>query len=144
MKEMVLQEIRNHFNFVLGRPEILNRFGDNFVVFDFIKPPVDEQIVDLLISKLVRSARETKKLDLAIEAPAREKLVSLARGNLQHGGRGIRNVIDVALVNPLSRTLFDRNVQANAVIRVLDMKDNGEDAPTRFELMVSIMPASSA
>ena len=144
MKEMVLQEIRNHFNFVLGRPEILNRFGDNFVVFDFIKPPLDEQIVDLLISKLVRSARETKKLDLAIEPPAREKLVSLARGNLQHGGRGIRNVIDVALVNPLSRTLFDRNVQANAVIRVLDMKDNGEDAPTRFELMVSITPASSA
>ena len=144
MKDLVLQEIRNHFNFVLGRPEILNRFGENFVVFDFIKPPLDEQIVDLLMSKLVRSAKETKRLDLAIEAPAREKLVTLARGNLQHGGRGIRNIIDVALVNPLSRALFDHNVQPHAIIRVLDLKDNGEDATTRFELMVSINSAASA
>jgi hypothetical protein len=143
MKDLVLQGIRNHFNFVLGRPEILNRFGENFVVFDFIKPPLDEQIVDLLVSKLVRSARETKKLDLTIEAAARGKLVSLARGNLQHGGRGIRNIIDVALVNPLSRALFDHNAQPHSSVRVLDLKDNGEDAATRFELVVNINAAPS-
>ena len=64
MREGVLLEIRNHFNFVLARPEILNRFGDNFVVFDFIKPPVDAEIVDLLIEQLALAATATRKIDL--------------------------------------------------------------------------------
>ena len=143
MKEIILEEIRRHFNFVLGRPEVLNRFGDNFVIFDFIKAPVDEQIVDLLISKLARAAKETKKMDLIIEPPAREKLVALARRHLHHGGRGIRNAVDSALVNPLSRTLFDENVQPHAHVRVIDLRDNGEDAATRFELVVSVSKSAA-
>ena len=34
----VRDEIANHFKFRLNRPEILNRFGENIVVFDFIRP----------------------------------------------------------------------------------------------------------
>ena len=30
-------EIERHFKTVLNRPEILNRIGDNIVVFDFIR-----------------------------------------------------------------------------------------------------------
>ena len=138
MKDVELQAIRDHFNFVLGRPEILNRFGDNFVVFDFIKPPLDEQIVDLLIAKLANAALETRKTTVVVEQAAREKLVAHARTHLHHGGRGIRNAVDYALVNPLSRALFDGDVPAGARVRVLDLVDHGEDAPTRFELMVRI------
>jgi hypothetical protein len=29
--------VENYFKHELGRPEILNRIGDNIVVFDFIK-----------------------------------------------------------------------------------------------------------
>jgi flagellar biosynthesis GTPase FlhF len=140
MKGIILQEVRNHFNFVLGRPEILNRFGENFVVFDFIKPPLDAEITDLLIQKLIHSARENKRLDLVVEPAARDKLVDLARGNLQHGGRGIRNIVDTAFVNPLSRFLFDSNVQSNAIVRVKELRDNGEDAPIRFELIIDVKP----
>lgn len=138
MKDLMLEEIRNHFNFVLGRPEILNRFGDNFVVFDFIKPPLDEEIVDLLIKKLVQAAKETKKLDLTVAGAVRNRLVTLARNNLQHGGRGIRNIIDAALVNSLSRALFDQGVRSGARVIAKDLIDHGEDAATRFELMVEV------
>lgn len=134
MKEVVLKAIRDHFNFALGRPEILNRFGDNFVVFDFIRPPVDEEIVNLLLTKLAEAAKEDKKIELVIELPVQEKLISLARENLQHGGRGIRNVIDAALINPLNRLLFDEEVEAGATVRLRDLIDNGEDAPYRYEL----------
>ncbi len=136
MKEVIQQEIRDHFNFVLGRPEILNRLGDNFVVFDFIKPPLDAEIVDLLLAKLVRFARESKRLELTIERPARDRLVELARERLHHGGRGIRNVVDSAFVNPLSRTLFDHNIAPHSRVRVTDLIDHGVDAATRFELRV--------
>ncbi len=140
MRDIVLEAIRDHFNFVLGRPEILNRFGDNFVVFDFIKPPLDEQIVDLLIGKLVKAAREGKKMELVVERKVRDALVTLARQHLQHGGRGIRNAIDYALVNPLSRVLFDKNVQPQARVRVFDLIDRGEEAATRFELSAEVLP----
>ena len=141
MKDIVLEAIRTHFNFVLGRPEILNRFGDNFVVFDFIKAPLDEQIVDLLISKLAHAALETQGITVAVEQAARDRLVAHARTHLHHGGRGIRNAIDYALVNPLSRVLFDGDVPAGTRLRVLDLIDRGEDAPTRFELAVRIESA---
>lgn len=138
MKDFILESIRNHFNFTLGRPEILNRFGDNFVVFDFIKPPLDELIVDMLISKLVSASKHSKRITLSIEKAVRDHIVELARRNLQHGGRGIRNVVDAVLVNPLSRTLFDKNVQPHAQVRVTELVDKGEDAQVQFHLVVDV------
>ncbi|HUW62681.1 MAG TPA: AAA family ATPase [Candidatus Bathyarchaeia archaeon] len=140
MRDIILQEIRNHFNFVLGRPEILNRFGDNFVVFDFIKPPVDEEIVDLLTSKLVKAAQEKKQIDLVLDKAVREKLVALGRTRLQHGGRGVRNMVDHALINPLSRALFDQEVEPGSTVRLLELVDKGEDATARFLLKISVKP----
>ena len=140
MRDIVLQEIRNHFNFVLGRPEILNRFGDNFVVFDFIKPPIDEEIVDLLTAKLLKVAREKKQVDLRIDPAVREKLIALARTRLQHGGRGVRNMVDHALINPLSRCLFDQEVESGSTVRLIELVDNGEDATARFLLKIAVEP----
>jgi ATP-dependent Clp protease ATP-binding subunit ClpA len=140
MRDIILQEIRNHFNFVLGRPEILNRFGDNFVVFDFIKPPVDEEIVDLLMSKLLKAAREKKQIDIVMDQSVREKLVALSRTRLQHGGRGVRNMVDHALINPLSRALFDQEVEPGSTVHLIELEDKGEDATARFELKITVEP----
>ena len=30
-----MEAVQGHFNDTLGRPELLNRFGDNIIVFDF-------------------------------------------------------------------------------------------------------------
>ena len=40
VRSRVLEEIERHFKLELNRPEILNRIGDNLVVFDFIRPAV--------------------------------------------------------------------------------------------------------
>lgn len=138
IKDTVLNAIKDHFNTSLGRPEILNRFGDSFVVFDFIRPPLDKEIVDLLLSKVVTAAKESKKLELFIEVPVREKIISLAKLNLHHGGRGIRNAIDSALINPLNRILFDKGIEKEAKVRLHKLIDHGEDAPARFELKIAV------
>ena len=143
MRDSILEAIRDHFNFALGRPEILNRFGDNFIVFDFIRPPVDELIVDLLIKKLAQSAAERWDLSLTIEPEARATIIGLARGALHHGGRGIRNVVDSALVNPLTRFLFDQGEVtsrdlAGAKVTINELKDMGEAASHRFEVRAEI------
>ena len=110
MRTVILQAIREHFNFELGRPEILNRFGDNFVVFDFIKPPVAELILDMLISRLVEATRSKWGLTMELSPEVRSCLVDMSCKELHHGGRGVRNVVDSALVNPLTRFLFDHLV----------------------------------
>ncbi len=135
LKNQILQAIRDHFNLQLGRPEILNRFGENFVVFDFIRPPLDEEILDLQLTQLIEAAKE-HHLNLKIDGPVRQKLVELARQNLHQGGRGIRNILDAALVNPLNRILFDQGIDYGCV-HLLDLHDYGPDTPIRFVLNIS-------
>lgn len=136
MRDTILQGIREHFNFSLGRPEVLNRIGDNFVVFDFIRPPLDGEIVDLLINQLKRATFEGKRIELEIAEQVRSTLLEESKKHLQHGGRGIRNVIDTALVNPLNRVLFDLGIERDSIVRLLFLEDHGETAPVRFELKI--------
>ncbi|HOJ68909.1 MAG TPA: hypothetical protein PLH06_08930, partial [Candidatus Hydrogenedentes bacterium] len=140
MREIVLAEIARHFNFELKRPEILNRFGDNFVVFNFIRPPFYEQIVDMLIGRLDRSLRENRQISLRLEPEAKNALITFSRTHLHHGGRGIRNAVDSALVNPLSRILFELSRNSRGTLTVLSLRDNGPDAPIRFELETRLEP----
>ncbi len=137
VRETMLAAIRHHFNQVLGRPEILNRFGENFVVFDFIRPPVDEQIVDRLLQQLLASLKE-QQIRLELEPQVRDFLIGLARGNLEHGGRGIRNMLDAALINPLASTLFDHDVVDGGTVRVERLIDHGADTGRRFALEISM------
>lgn len=136
VRETILKAIREHFNLVLGRPEILNRFGDNFVVFDFIRPPVDEEILDLLLDNLVKTLAMEREIDLAIGPDARRALIDLARNHLEHGGRGIRNLLDTALVDPLARWLFDHGIERRGALRLEHLVDHGPGAPYRFELTI--------
>jgi ATP-dependent Clp protease ATP-binding subunit ClpA len=136
VREVMLAAIRRHFNEELGRPEILNRFGENFIVFDFIRPPVDAQIMDRLLDQLVQSIDQQHGLVLEVSEAARSQLVSLARANLQHGGRGIRNVLEAALVNPLASWLFDQTPATASTVLVESIEDHGENARRRYTLEV--------
>jgi DNA polymerase III delta prime subunit len=136
MRDTILKGIREHFNFTLGRPELLNRIGDNFVVFDFIRPPVDEEILDMLIMQLKNAAIDSKRILLDIAPEVRTTLLAEIRNDLQHGGRGIRNITDKALIDALNRVLFDQGIEKNAVVKVIELQDHGESMPMRFELII--------
>ena len=92
------------------------------------------------LGQLKLAARE-HHLDVEIEDAVRQKLIPIVRNNLQHGGRGIRNMVDAALVNPLNRALFDRNITSGRV-RLIDLHDHGVEAVTRFDLEIEVMEAN--
>lgn len=140
LREQILGAIRRHFNQDLGRPEILNRFGDNFVVFDFIRPPVDEQILDHLLQQLSASLSEQQNIHLDLNKAVREQLVALGRDHLDHGGRGIRNTLESALVNPLAGALFDADVAPGTRVQVARLVDRGPQASRRFALDLEVAP----
>ena len=47
--------IENHFRFQLQRPELLNRIGDNIVVFDFIREDLARRIMDKMLGNVVEA-----------------------------------------------------------------------------------------
>jgi ATP-dependent Clp protease ATP-binding subunit ClpA len=52
VRSKVHSEIERHFKLVLNRPEILNRIGENIIVFDFIGVEVGAQIFESMIQPL--------------------------------------------------------------------------------------------
>jgi energy-coupling factor transporter ATP-binding protein EcfA2 len=114
----VKEEIARHFKLTLGRPEILNRLGENIMVFDFIRDEVAVEIFDSMLDGLVRKAKQSQGVAVEFSTEAREALRRLCVADLSNGGRGIRNQLEVHFVNPLARLLFDQNVPAGATLRI--------------------------
>lgn len=111
--------IEDHFKFRLSRPEILNRMGDNIVVFNFIGAEPAKQILGGMIANVVNRVKSEHKMDLSISPAAMGEITSWCLKDLSNGGRGIGNRLESVLVNPLSRALFEgENREAGSKIVV--------------------------
>lgn len=121
MSEKIRQAIENYFKINLGRPEILNRIGENIVVYDYIRPDVAKEILSAQIKKIRQNLLTDKKIDVQLSEKAFNVLQESALKNLQNGGRGIGNVVESLFINPLARYLFDNAIDANAQITVDDI-----------------------
>jgi ATP-dependent Clp protease ATP-binding subunit ClpB len=115
------------FNRGIGRPELRNRFGDNYVTLDFIRRPAVGKIVDKALERVAGRVAVTHKATLQIEDHVRESLIDHATAKIEDGGRGINNVIEATLVNPLARHLFLRHVPPGGTIRVTALERHDTD-----------------
>ena len=106
VKQKVETEIERHFKFVLNRPEILNRMGENIIVFDFIREDVAGNIFDQMVAGTLADLK-SQELDVSMSPEAMGSLRTLCLSDLSNGGRGIRNQVEANLLNPLARALFD-------------------------------------
>lgn len=121
VQEKVKNEIERHFKFFLNRPEILNRIGENIIVFDFIRPDVAEQIFQQMIDGVIEDL-QTQGVILSFTPEALQSLKKIALADLSNGGRGIRNQIEAHLLNPLARELFKLNPQAGQALEVTQLQ----------------------
>jgi hypothetical protein len=121
----VREAIGDYFKYRLSRPEILNRIGDNIVVFNFITPEVAEQIFDGMLKNVARRLHDEFRLRLAMPAEVRARLLARCTGDLSHGGRGIGNQLESAFVNPLARALFahDLTGRTRLTVTAIDEQD---------------------
>ncbi|MFE3205729.1 AAA family ATPase [Embleya sp. NPDC059237] len=103
---VVTSGIRQHITEVLNRPELLNRLGDNIVVFNFVGRAAAEEIFDLQVRRITDLVEKELHVRVEIAADVREVLRAVATADLSLGGRGIGSLLETALVNPLARTLF--------------------------------------
>lgn len=112
------EAIGDYFKLELGRPEILNRIGENIVIFDFIRQEAGQAILRAQVDKLIRRLKEQKNLTLVIPDTSYQQLSDAALADLTNGGRGIGNQVEALLINPLSRYLFDSGIIENATVTV--------------------------
>jgi ATP-dependent Clp protease ATP-binding subunit ClpA len=117
--------IADYFKYRLSRPEILNRIGDNIVVFNFIAPPVAERIFAGMLENVIRRVREEHGLTLELAPEVRERLKSWCTGELDNGGRGIGNQLEYCFINPLARALFafDADGKTGVTVTGIEVED---------------------
>jgi ATP-dependent Clp protease ATP-binding subunit ClpA len=121
VQSKVREGIERYFKLELGRPEILNRIGENIVVFDFIREDVAGEILDSQIDRICNNLRTDKNIHLEISDKAKRTLLDKAIGNLDNGGRGIGNIVESMLINPLSRYMFDNEIFSDKRIIINDI-----------------------
>lgn len=125
VESRVREAIGDHFKYRLGRPEILNRIGDNIVVFDFIRPEVAAPILDSMLANITRNVSSQLGLTLQLAPPVRDALLELVCRDLSQGGRGIGNQLESLLINPLARALFQQAFPPGATITVTALQGDG-------------------
>ena len=114
----VREAIEEYFKLELGRPELLNRIGENIVVFDFIRREAGEEILRSQVERVLRRLAEERDLRVEIAPAAYDALRDAALADLSNGGRGIGNQVESLLINPLARWLFDQAVTGGAQVLV--------------------------
>ena len=75
------------------------------------------------------------RLSVSLSETAMEVLRTKAVGNLDNGGRGIGNIVESLLINPLSRYLFDNEIFENKTVVIEDI--NAEIQPYSLICAVS-------
>ncbi len=123
VESRVREAIADHFKYRLGRPEILNRIGDNIVVFNFIVPEVAVLILAGMLKNVVRRLAEEHQLELVIPDPIRAQLLDLCTRDLSNGGRGIGNTLESVFINPLARALFALDLEGRARVTVAGIEE---------------------
>lgn len=111
----VLSAIKDHF-----KPEVLNRIGNNIIVYDFIRSEASNAIVRGQISKINSRIMKQHKLNIYVPEEVFEFYFVLANRDefLEMGGRGIGNLMEDKYINPLAEFIFEADCKEGETINV--------------------------
>lgn len=131
VKRKVIEGVHAYFNEELGRPEILNRIGNNILVFDFIREDALGAILNKQLENIRKRMFQEQKIHVKFGEDAIKKIYHYARFNLSNGqgGRGVGNMVEEKVLNPLARFVFDKQIHAGEGILVKDIIEDQYGLP---------------
>ena len=120
IKKKVEEAMKTHF-----KPEVINRIGENIVVFNYIDQKASQEIADKQIANINNNLQKNNKITITMETDARELLYGFCwqEKPRSNGGRGIGNVIEEKYLNPLAEYIFDSNCKEGDKVSVKAKKD---------------------
>jgi len=125
--------VREYFVNVLGRPEILNRIGeDNVLVFKMLNSgDAKSQIIAQLIENMRAALRERQPVDIHCTSAFKRLLAVHPSGFDRNGARGVRNLLNRYVLNRLASDLFLEPKQCRGRILRVDYEASDEDIDTK-------------
>lgn len=114
-RKIITEGVKNYF-INNGRPELLNRLGENnIVVFNFI----DIESAKLICEKQLKNIIKSIKAKLSISVEIAEIVDCMKEDAVSHrekGGRGIGNMLEEKFINPLSGFICGYNGKLSKII----------------------------
>lgn len=100
------------------KPEVLNRIGNNIVVFDYINEEASRLIVEAQIRKINTNVEQQHGITIVAQESCltyleRRALEPITR---EKGGRGIGNLVESDYLNPLAQFIFDHTIKAGDTV----------------------------
>lgn len=127
--------IEDYFKYKIGRPEILNRIGENIVVFDFIRKDISREIFNKMFANVLHKLVDSYKIDVEISDNIKEIIFEACCSDTSMGGRGIGNKLEEVFVNPISRELFRIEAKENNNYRIVAISKEEETWNITMESM---------
>lgn len=110
VKKQFIEKVKNHFIEVLGRPELLNRIGDNIVPFNFIDDPkVFIEIAKIKFKTIEDFVKERYGATIILDDEDKIFHSIALKAGKQNGGRGLLNVMEADIIDRLSKFIFERS-----------------------------------
>lgn len=100
VRTRLTEGVREHFQHLVQRPELLNRIGRNIVVFDIVRPEVMRLILEKVLGAVRELARTRWGVALDLAPALVDRLHALASQDVESGGRGVGNLVEAAVLNP--------------------------------------------
>lgn len=103
-----VEAVRRHFRDGMKRPELLNRIGEaNILPFNFLS---DETVLLKILEAKLKPLREKLSerwgIELAFEDQEAALRAVMAGFGVENGGRGVANLLNERIIEPLAKTLF--------------------------------------
>jgi DNA polymerase III delta prime subunit len=146
VKQLIHMTVEEHFKVKRKRPKLFHCLGDNIFVFDFIRGPVIPEIIEKMVQDVITSVSQRTGITISCSDQVNEKIHESVLRKDVHGARGIANVIEHVMVNPLSRYLFDHGYQdktlhisnilrhPNQTLELYEIEAGDEDISQDFDL----------
>lgn len=129
----VRKAVESYFKLELGRPELLNRIGENIIVFDFIRPEAAKRILDKQLQSIVKKLQDDNRAFVKLSDHSREVLYQKVLQNLHNGGRGIGNIVEKLLLTPLASYMIDHNCLQDVSLEVISIDADSVPVKLRIE-----------
>lgn len=127
IERKVKEELNLHW-----RSELLNRIGENIIVFDNIREDAAEGIFEKQLKQICSSILRQRNVTIQLTQQAREILLAKCKKNLVNGGRGIGNVVEHDFLTPLSRIFAKGEIAAGDTVIVTGLEDHSGEINLTF------------
>lgn len=109
LREYFRHEVQRYFVSKIGRPEILNRIGeDNILVFNYLRDEtVRDKIIERQIEDLAQIMRKRFRLGIQLTEQFRYVLKVHPSGFQTNGARGVRNLLRKLVLDELALQIFE-------------------------------------